>query len=202
MTSEVCPYCRAAITPEEPIAVCSGCGTKHHQDCYEENGGCTIFGCSCAPAEEPKLSVSAPDLAAVGASVATVAPTPVAASPPPPPPPPRDPGPATVDELRQIANRVVPSMFASFRGDDSMSNLELEPVPSTLPKSRTTFIVLGALLGAFGAHNFYAGYHKKAGVQLALTLLTLGFASPMSWVWAIIDICTISKDSWGVQFES
>lgn len=204
MTAEVCPYCRAPITEEEQITVCSGCGTKHHQDCYAENGGCTIFGCSCAPAEEAKLSVSAPDLAAVATSAATVAPIQSAVSPPPPPPPPppRDPVPLTTAELQQIANRVVPSMFASFTGDGNMSGPEPEPVPSTPPKSRTTFIVLGALLGAFGAHNFYAGYHKKAGVQLALTLLTLGFASPMSWIWAIIDICTVSKDSWGVQFES
>jgi TM2 domain-containing membrane protein YozV len=70
------------------------------------------------------------------------------------------------------------------------------------PKNRTSFIILGALLGAFGAHNFYAGYHKKAGIQLAITLLTLGFGSPMSWMWAVIDICTIDRDARGVQFES
>jgi len=70
------------------------------------------------------------------------------------------------------------------------------------PKNRTSFIVLGALLGAFGAHNFYAGYYKKAGIQLAITVLTLGFASPMSWMWAVIDICTIDRDSRGLQFES
>jgi TM2 domain-containing membrane protein YozV len=70
------------------------------------------------------------------------------------------------------------------------------------PKNRTTFIVLGALLGAFGAHNFYAGYTRKGGIQLAITLVTLGFGSPMSWMWAVIDICTINRDSRGVQFES
>lgn len=202
MTTEVCPYCRASIIEEEPITACVGCGTKHHRDCYEENGGCTIFGCSCAPAEEPKLSVSVPDLATVDTTTTAVATAASARTPPPPPPPPRDPVPATTAELREIANRVVPSMFASFAGDDNMSSPEPEPVPPTPPKSRTTFIVLGALLGAFGAHNFYAGYHKKAGVQLALTVLTLGFGSPMSWIWAIIDICTVSKDSWGVQFEA
>jgi len=203
MTAEICPYCRAPVTAEDPITVCTGCGTKHHRDCYEENGGCTIFGCSCAPAEEPKLSVSAPDLVEAATSATAIAPIQSAVAPPPPPPP-RAPLPATTAELQQIANRVVPSMFASFTGDDNMSSPEPEPapVPSTPPKKRTTFIVLGALLGAFGAHNFYAGYHKKAGAQLALTVLTLGFASPMSWIWAIIDICTVSKDSWGVQFES
>jgi hypothetical protein len=199
MTTEVCPYCRGSITDQEPLTVCDGCGTRHHADCYAENGGCTIFGCRCAPAEEPKLLVSVPELI----SVATAAPV-VSESqtslPPPPPPPGRDSAPPTVDELQQITNRVVPSMFGSFAGYDTAP--EPEPVDLGPPKSRTTYIVLGALLGAFGAHNFYAGYTKKAGGQLAITLLTLGFGSPMSWIWAIIDICTIGKDSRGVQFES
>lgn len=90
-------------------------------------------------------------------------------------------------------------MFNSFTEYVEVSKPEPPPTP---PKSRTTFIVLGALLGAFGAHNFYAGYHKKAGCQAAITVLTLGFGSPMSWIWAIIDICTVSKDRWGIQFES
>ena len=206
MTTEVCPYCRGPIANEEPLAVCDGCGTRHHGDCYAENGGCTIFGCSCAPAEEPKLSVSTPELV----SVATTAPPSVSGSNPriTPPPPRPDPAvhsaPPTVAELRQITNRVVPSMFGSF-ADDGISQgpePEQDAVPVGPPKSRTTYIVLGALLGAFGAHNFYAGYHKKAGTQLAITVLTLGFGSPMSWIWAIIDVCTIGQDSQGVQFES
>jgi TM2 domain-containing membrane protein YozV len=77
-----------------------------------------------------------------------------------------------------------------------------DPQVAHQAKNRTTFILLGALLGAFGAHNFYAGYSKKGGIQLAITLLTLGFGSPMSWMWAVIDICTINSDSRGVQFES
>ena len=45
--------------------VCEGCQTPHHADCYAENGGCTIFGCSKAPTEEPKLQVSLPEVAGV-----------------------------------------------------------------------------------------------------------------------------------------
>ena len=90
-------------------------------------------------------------------------------------------------------------MFGGFAGQDPAPPEEPE---MHQPKNRTSFIVLGALLGAFGAHNFYAGYYKKAGIQLAITVLTLGFASPMSWMWAVIDICTIDRDSRGLQFES
>ena len=81
----VCPYCRGPIEEsDEQKIVCSGCGTPHHTDCYGENGGCTVFGCSSAPVEEPKLSISAPELnTATAAAVSAVAPPTV---PPPPPP--------------------------------------------------------------------------------------------------------------------
>jgi hypothetical protein len=194
--TEVCPYCRTKIVPEDVPVVCEGCGTSHHVDCYTENGGCTIFGCSKAPGDEPKLSVSTPDLAAVPATPAPVVGTRL---PPPPPPGVVVPAPAS-QELRDAANRVVPSMFGGFAGQDAAPPTEQAEIRE--PKHRTSFIILGALLGAFGAHNFYAGYYKKAGIQLAITLLTLGLGSPMSWMWAVIDICTIDRDSRGVQFES
>ena len=177
--------------------VCEGCGTVHHGDCYAENGGCTIFGCSKAPGDEPKMSVSTPELVAVAAS----APAAAMANRIAPPPPPGGilPG-ANPQDLQHLANRVVPSMFGGFVGADGRVPAE-EPVVRE-PKRRTSFIILGALLGAFGAHNFYAGYYKKASIQVAITVLTMGFGSPMSWMWAVIDICTIDRDVWGVKFES
>lgn len=202
MMAEVCPYCRAPILADELVKSCDGCSTRHHQDCYEENGGCTIFGCTSAPAEEPKLSVSTPELTDV---VAQSTGRPSAVLVPAPPPPSGSPAPPpSVDDLRRISNRVVPSMFGSFL-DEATLPAEIpqtEPTYHGEPKRRTTFILLGALLGAFGSHNFYAGYTKKALIQLSVTVFTIGFASPMSWIWAIIDICTVDKDSHGVQFES
>ena len=198
MTAEVCPYCRAPIAPEEAQTACGSCGSNHHTDCYEENGGCTIFGCSCAPAEEPKLSISAPDLLASATMVPTSPPV-LAVAPTPPPPPLRDP--AAPPTATYVAQPVAPASGSlSILGLSSPGGTMPEPTRS--PKSRTTYIVLGALLGALGAHSFYAGYQKKGGFQLAITVLTLGFGSPMSWMWAIIDICTIGQDSRGIQFES
>jgi len=194
--AEICPYCRTKIVADDGPIVCEGCGTAHHSDCYAENGGCTIFGCSKAPGDEPKLSVSAPELVAMPATAAVVAESRL----PPPPPPGVVLPPPTTQELRHVANRVVPSMFGGFAGQDPAPPAEEPEVHE--PKNRTTFIMLGALLGAFGGHNFYAGYYKKAGIQLAITVLTAGFGIPMSWMWAVIDICTIDRDSKGVKFES
>ena len=196
MTAEVCPYCRGPIATEEAITACEGCGTRHHADCYAENGGCTIFGCSAAPAEEPKLTVSEPELTGVQHPAPSNTPAVIAT------PPPEASSGASLQELQRISDQVVPSMFSLFGAEVSALPAEPEPVPADEPKDRTIFIVLGALLGALGAHNFYAGYYKKAIAQLAITVCTLGFGSPMSWIWAIIDICTINQDPRGIQFES
>jgi TM2 domain-containing membrane protein YozV len=68
-------------------------------------------------------------------------------------------------------------------------------------KSRTTYIVLGIFLGALGIHNFYAGYVGRAVGQLCLTVLTLGYLGVISWIWAIIEICIVEKDSTGLNFS-
>ena len=76
-----------------------------------------------------------------------------------------------------------------------------QPVSATTYKSRTTFIVLGIFLGALGIHNFYAGYTGRAVGQLCLTVLTLGYLGIVSWIWAIIEICIVEKDSTGQRFS-
>lgn len=206
MSAIVCPYCRGPIEAGEPALECEGCGTPHHADCYEENDGCTVFGCVKAPPDEAKVSVSSGEVVTVSAGAAAGS-APAAVAPPPPPvtaaaPPP----PTSLPELQRIAYNVVPSMFALYPGSISESGPTGAPEylyePAQQPKTRMAFVLLGALLGAFGAHNWYAGYRKKAASQLAITVLTLGLASPMSWTWAIIDICTISQDANGVQFTS
>ena len=45
------------MSPTE-VELCPGCGTPHHHDCWEENQGCTVFGCSHAPKDEPKTTIS------------------------------------------------------------------------------------------------------------------------------------------------
>lgn len=229
MSAAVCPYCRTPIEPDSGEQFfCTGCGTPHHADCYTENGGCTVFGCSAAPADEQKVSVTRRDIAAptAGAAPAPTAgnlpqmlpgigltppgwnpnapPKPVKAAPPPLPP-----GSvvAAAPIARPAARVGVGSMFfdappvpAPAAASSPAFNFDLEPDPNA--KNRSTFIVLGALLGFFGAHNFYAGYKRKAVGQLCLTAFTLGFGGFMTWVWAVIDVCTVDRDSSGVKFKS
>ncbi len=42
---KLCPYCRTELTEEDEVITCSACGMPHHKSCWEENNGCTTFGC-------------------------------------------------------------------------------------------------------------------------------------------------------------
>lgn len=40
-----CPFCKDALPDDAPTAECAACGTPHHLTCYEEQGGCAVYGC-------------------------------------------------------------------------------------------------------------------------------------------------------------
>lgn len=206
----ICPYCRTEVgSSAEERMDCPGCGTPHHPDCFKENGGCTVFGCSSAPLDEPKINVSATDLSGnviqrqipatspvvlgpgyISLSIPrneppVVQPAPPAAPPPPPPPLPAGAAPP-------------PPMPHSQPVPARTDHVSYYPVDR--PKSRVAFVLLGIFLGIFGVHNFYAGYVQKGVIQLLVTLLTFFYGAIVSWVWAIVEICMISKDRDGVQF--
>ena len=112
------------------------------------------------------------------------------------------------DQLPQRA-----PMFSSLGYGQPQPNPYPAPTPAFVPnhlafdptlprKNRTTFLLLGVLFGAFGAHSFYAGSTKKGLVQLGITLLSAGFAGLMVWIWAVIDICTITADHKGISFRN
>lgn len=42
---KICPYCKTEIKEGEDVKVCPECGIPHHAACWEENKGCTTFGC-------------------------------------------------------------------------------------------------------------------------------------------------------------
>ncbi len=209
----VCPYCRTEINDVDGGRMeCSVCHTPHHEDCYAENGGCTVFGCPQSPADEPKISLTGsdfaapqtPTLAGPGTSPAV---TTIAMSPPPPspnaadttsvaPPPPlagygRTPPPPPPGQPPSTAPRLTAAEI--YAGVDAHKN-------------RAVYVLLGLFLGAFGAHNFYAGYYRRGAAQAALSLFSWwlfsqGYGTLIAWFWAVVEICLINKDADGVQFS-
>lgn len=43
---KICPFCKTEIKETDTVKVCPACGIPHHVGCWEENHGCTTFGCS------------------------------------------------------------------------------------------------------------------------------------------------------------
>lgn len=43
---KICPFCKMEIKEGDALKVCPACGIPHHEGCWEENKGCTTFGCS------------------------------------------------------------------------------------------------------------------------------------------------------------
>ena len=43
-----CPY-DGEVGFIEEATVCPSCNTPHHAECWEENGGCTTYGCKNSP---------------------------------------------------------------------------------------------------------------------------------------------------------
>jgi TM2 domain-containing membrane protein YozV len=199
---------------------CTACGTPHHEDCYQENGGCTVFGCARAPADDPKLQVSQNDLRAVNIPAQPYQPAqqPYTSAPVSTEPPARS---AYGSSPLGLSLGAAPAPAATAPAAPPVSsNGQIPPPPSqyaqpqypgyqyappvvygAVQKSRTAYIVLGIFLGALGIHNFYAGYTGRAVGQLCLTVLTLGYLGIISWIWAIIEICVVNQDGAGVPFN-
>ncbi len=214
MADPVCPYCRMPFTEGAPPRIfCTACGTPHHEDCYRENGGCTVFGCARAPADDPKLQVSSNDLNAVIMPVQRQVPVvqpqaapAQAAAPAPQYPPSIYGGPLGLGQAAAPSATPVaaPAQSAPPFAVQAATGYQGVPFPiayGVSHKSRSTFIVLGIFLGSLGVHNFYAGYTGKAVGQLCLSVLTLGALSIVSWVWAIVEICVVDRDSTGLSFN-
>ncbi len=216
----ICPYCRSEVGDSEGERKdCPGCGTPHHADCFAENGGCTVFGCSAAPADEAKVTVTATDMmgnvvvrqvtppapqpmASLGAGFTTFR-APVEADPPAPaqptpamPPAAPPPPPPLTGSGVAPPPHVGPALPTPRYAPAQLVDYYQPPAP----KTRVLFVLLGIFLGSIGVHNFYAGYTKKGAIQLCLTLLTCFYGAAVSWPWAIVEICVINKDAEGNQF--
>lgn len=68
-----------------------------------------------------------------------------------------------------------------------------KPVASSDAKSKMAAGLLGIFLGAFGVHNFYLGYTKKAVVQLVCTIVGLLLSCIVIGVFVVLGI-----EIWGL----
>ena len=60
VSGKVCAICQSPISGEEAKTVCPACRAEYHAECWEENGGCAVYGCAQVPAVELRRSIEIP----------------------------------------------------------------------------------------------------------------------------------------------
>lgn len=45
ISSGTCPYCQTPVLDDVYQVFCKSCGIPHHDECWQENGHCAVFGC-------------------------------------------------------------------------------------------------------------------------------------------------------------
>lgn len=89
-----CPYCHQAIDDGSARVRCRFCGTRHHEQCWTEHRGCSVFGCGCLEHAPPRpAQVVAVEVASAppGFEAVEEAPAPAPTAEPAPAPAPADP---------------------------------------------------------------------------------------------------------------
>jgi hypothetical protein len=56
----MCAICQSAVGVHEAATTCPGCGAPYHSDCWGENQGCAIYGCSQVPTTEGLTTLEIP----------------------------------------------------------------------------------------------------------------------------------------------
>jgi hypothetical protein len=55
-----CAICLSPIGAAEATTVCPACQAVYHAECWEENGGCAVYGCAQVPAVEKRQGMEIP----------------------------------------------------------------------------------------------------------------------------------------------
>jgi len=56
----MCAFCLSPISNNEFVVACPACRTPHHDECWQENSGCAVYGCSQVPNTEPRKGIEIP----------------------------------------------------------------------------------------------------------------------------------------------
>jgi predicted Zn finger-like uncharacterized protein len=55
-----CPICLTQISDQDSVTDCPDCNAAYHAECWQENGGCGVYGCPQVPETDKLSSVEIP----------------------------------------------------------------------------------------------------------------------------------------------
>jgi hypothetical protein len=58
--ASLCAICQSPLAPQDELTQCPECHSAYHTDCWQENGGCAIYGCAQVPATEGRDTLEIP----------------------------------------------------------------------------------------------------------------------------------------------
>ncbi len=58
ISEQRCAYCKESIEEMDATISCAVCHTPHHQDCFQLNGKCAVFGCNSTRSVEPLIPIA------------------------------------------------------------------------------------------------------------------------------------------------
>ena len=56
----ICLICQSPITSDETKFLCPSCNKPYHAECWDQNKGCAVYGCSLVPRTEPLNELEIP----------------------------------------------------------------------------------------------------------------------------------------------
>jgi len=56
----LCAICQSALSLGGALTFCPACRAEYHADCWQENGGCAVYGCSRVPPTEGRAPLEIP----------------------------------------------------------------------------------------------------------------------------------------------
>jgi hypothetical protein len=59
---QICSICHWKIEPGQPTHICTGCKLPFHPDCWEENKGCSAYGCTQVGVLDPEYVAAVPQV--------------------------------------------------------------------------------------------------------------------------------------------
>jgi hypothetical protein len=57
--SVICQFCYCAVEPADKKA-CPECNSDYHQECWDDNGGCAVYGCTAAARPRIREDIETP----------------------------------------------------------------------------------------------------------------------------------------------